>query len=198
MTELPVSSCFALAIFPNQPYKIAMICNDTQELLRYLSPAARILGLDLGTKTIGVALSDVGLQIATPYSLIKRKKFTRDIVELASIIEKQNVGAIVIGFPRELDGTIGTACHRVYAFVDEMDKHIDLPVLLWDERLSTSAVERILIGEADMTRKRRADVVDKAAAGYILQGALDNLNLHTDPGLVDDDDEDLDDDGEEE
>lgn len=178
-----------------------MICNNTQELLRYLSPAARILGLDLGTKTIGVALSDVGLQIATPYSLIKRKKFTRDIVELASIIEKQNVGGIVIGFPRELDGTIGTACHRVYAFVDEMDKHIDLPVLLWDERMSTSAVERILIGEADMSRKRRADVVDKAAAGYILQGALDNLNLHTDPGLVDnddDDDEDMDDDGEEE
>ncbi|AUG55020.1 Holliday junction resolvase RuvX [Thalassospira marina] len=175
-----------------------MICNDTQELLRYLSPAARILGLDLGTKTIGVALSDVGLQIATPYSLIKRKKFTRDIVELASIVDKQNVGAIVIGFPRELDGTIGTACHRVYAFVDEMDKHIDLPVLLWDERLSTSAVERILIGEADMTRKRRADVVDKAAAGYILQGALDNLNLHTDRGLVHDDDEDMDYDGEEE
>ncbi|OKH89768.1 Holliday junction resolvase [Thalassospira sp. TSL5-1] len=168
-------------------------------MLRYLAPAARILGLDLGTKTIGVALSDVGLQIATPYSLIKRTKFTRDIVELASIVEKQNVGGIVIGFPRELDGTIGTACHRVYAFVDEMDKHIDLPVLLWDERMSTSAVERILIGEADMTRKRRADVVDKAAAGYILQGALDNLNLHTDPGVVDDDeeDEDFDDDGEE-
>lgn len=166
-----------------------MICNDTQELLRYLAPAARILGLDLGTKTIGVALSDVGLQIATPYSLIKRKKFTRDIAELSAIVSKQNVGGIVIGFPREMDGSIGTSCHRVYAFVDEMDKHIDVPVLLWDERLSTSAVERILIGEADMTRKRRAEVVDKAAAGYILQGALDNLNRHTDPGLVDDEDD---------
>ncbi|WP_339774663.1 Holliday junction resolvase RuvX [uncultured Thalassospira sp.] len=169
-----------------------MICNDTQELLRYLAPAARILGLDLGTKTIGVALSDVGLQIATPYSLIKRKKFTRDIAELSAIVSKQNVGGIVIGFPREMDGSIGTSCHRVYAFVDEMDKHIDVPVLLWDERLSTSAVERILIGEADMSRKRRSEVVDKAAAGYILQGALDNLNRHTDPGLVDDDEDDED------
>ncbi|MCC9622711.1 Holliday junction resolvase RuvX [Thalassospira sp. MA62] len=159
-----------------------MICNDTQELLRFLTPAARILGLDLGTKTIGVALSDVGLQVATPYELITRKKFTRDIAQLAHIVEKQNVGGIVIGFPRELDGSIGKACHRVYAFVDEMEKYIDLPVLMWDERLSTNAVERILIDEVDMTRKRRAEVVDKAAAGYILQGALDNLNRHTDPG----------------
>ncbi len=158
-----------------------MICNDTQELLRFLTPAARVLGLDLGTKTIGVALSDVGLQIASPYSLISRKKFTRDIAELSAIITKQNVGGIIIGFPRELDGTIGKACHRVYAFVDEMQNYIDLPILLWDERLSTNAVERILIEDVDMTRKRRAEVVDKTAAAYILQGALDNLNLHTDP-----------------
>lgn len=192
MPEMLFALCFALVFSPICAYKIAMICNDTQELLRYLAPAARILGLDLGTKTIGVALSDVGLQIATPYSLIKRKKFTRDIAELSAIVSKQNVGGIVIGFPREMDGSIGTSCHRVYAFVDEMDKHIDVPVLLWDERLSTSAVERILIGEADMSRKRRSEVVDKAAAGYILQGALDNLNRHTDPGLVDDEDDDED------
>jgi|TARA_R110001583_G_scaffold189552_1_gene352668 putative Holliday junction resolvase len=192
MPEMLFALCFALVFLPICAYKIAMICNDTQELLRYLAPAARILGLDLGTKTIGVALSDVGLQIATPYSLIKRKKFTRDIAELSAIVSKQNVGGIVIGFPREMDGSIGTSCHRVYAFVDEMDKHIDVPVLLWDERLSTSAVERILIGEADMSRKRRSEVVDKAAAGYILQGALDNLNRHTDPGLVDDDEDDED------
>jgi putative Holliday junction resolvase len=192
MPEMLFALCFALVFLPICAYKIAMICNDTQELLRYLAPAARILGLDLGTKTIGVALSDVGLQIATPYSLIKRKKFTRDIAELSAIVSKQNVGGIVIGFPREMDGSIGTSCHRVYAFVDEMDKHIDVPVLLWDERLSTSAVERILIGEADMSRKRRSEVVDKAAAGYILQGALDNLNRHTDPGLVDDEDDDED------
>ena len=168
-----------------------MICNDTQELLRFLTPAARVLGLDLGTKTIGVALSDVGLQIASPYSLISRKKFTRDIAELSAIITTQNVGGIIIGFPRELDGTIGKACHRVYAFVDEMQNYIDLPILLWDERLSTNAVERILIEDVDMTRKRRAEVVDKTAAAYILQGALDNLNLHTDPyENPDDDDED--------
>lgn len=109
-----------------------MICNDTQELLRFLTPAARVLGLDLGTKTIGVALSDVGLQIASPYSLISRKKFTRDIAELSAIVTKQNVGGIIIGFPRELDGTVGKACHRVYAFVDEMQNYIDLPILLWD------------------------------------------------------------------
>ena len=142
-----------------------------------------------GTKTIGVALSDVGLQIASPYSLISRKKFTRDISELSAIITKQNVGGIIIGFPRELDGTIGKACHRVYAFVDEMQNYIDLPILLWDERLSTNAVERILIEDVDMTRKRRAEVVDKTAAAYILQGALDNLNLHTDPGANPDEDE---------
>jgi putative Holliday junction resolvase len=170
-----------------------MICNDTQELLRFLAPAARVLGLDLGTKTIGVALSDVGLQIASPYELISRTKFTRDIAQLSSMIDKQNVGGIVIGFPRELDGSIGKACHRVYAFVDEMEKYIDLPVLMWDERLSTNAVERILIDEVDMTRKRRAEVVDKTAAAYILQGALDHLNRHTDPGEnVEDDDEDID------
>ncbi|MDP2698069.1 Holliday junction resolvase RuvX [Thalassospira sp.] len=169
-----------------------MICNDTQELLRLLPPASRILGLDLGTKTIGIALSDVGLQIASPYSLIKRTKFSRDIHEIGKIIDKQNVAGIIIGFPREMDGSIGTSCHRVYAFVDEMSKHVSLPVLMWDERLSTSAVERILIGEVDMTRKRRAEVVDKTAAAYILQGALDNMNRHTDPGLEDDDDEDLD------
>ncbi len=138
-----------------------------------------------------MALSDVGLQIASPYSLISRKKFTRDIAELSTIITKQNVGGIIIGFPRELDGTIGKACHRVYAFVDEMQNYIDLPILLWDERLSTNAVERILIEDVDMTRKRRAEVVDKTAAAYILQGALDNLNLHTDPyENPDDDDED--------
>ncbi|MEE3044752.1 MAG: Holliday junction resolvase RuvX [Pseudomonadota bacterium] len=167
-----------------------MICNDTQELLRFLPPAARVLGLDIGTKTIGVALSDVGLQIASPYELISRKKFTRDIAQLSSIIDKQNVGGIIIGFPRELDGSIGKACHRVYAFVDEMEKYIDLPVLMWDERLSTNAVERILIEEVDMTRKRRAEVVDKTAAAYILQGALDHLNRHTDPGENAEPDED--------
>ncbi|KZC97239.1 MULTISPECIES: Holliday junction resolvase RuvX [Thalassospira] len=175
-----------------------MICNDTQELLRFLTPAARVLGLDLGTKTIGVALSDVGLQIASPYSLISRKKFTRDIAELSAIVTKQNVGGIIIGFPRELDGTVGKACHRVYAFVDEMQNYIDLPILLWDERLSTNAVERILIEDVDMTRKRRAQVVDKTAAAYILQGALDNLNLHTDPGANPDDDDDEDEFGDEE
>ncbi|NIZ02425.1 Holliday junction resolvase RuvX [Thalassospira lucentensis] len=177
-----------------------MICNDTQELLRCLTPAARVLGLDLGTKTIGVALSDVGLQIASPYELISRKKFTRDIAQLSSIVTKQNVGGIVIGFPRELDGSIGKACHRVYAFIDEMEKYIDLPVLMWDERLSTTAVERVLIGEVDMTRKRRAEVVDKTAAAYILQGALDNLNRHTDPGenAVPDEEEDDFDAGDEE
>lgn len=180
----------ALELCPQQTYNVAMICNDTQELLRFLTPAARVLGLDLGTKTIGVALSDVGLQIASPYELISRKKFTRDIAQLSSIIDKQNVGGIVIGFPRELDGSIGKACHRVYAFIDEMEKYIDLPVLMWDERLSTNAVERILIDEVDMTRKRRAEVVDKTAAAYILQGALDHLNRHTDPGENAEPDED--------
>ena len=145
-------------------------------LARALSPATRILGLDLGTRTIGLALSDLGLTVATGYDTIRRVKFSKDFKRLETVIEREGVGGLVIGYPIELDGTQGKACHRVHAFTDEVLKRRPIPVLYWDERLSTAAAERILIGAADLSRKRRAEVVDKTAAGIILQGALDALN----------------------
>lgn len=139
---------------------------------------ARLLGLDLGSKTIGVALSDVMRSIATPYELIKRTKFTKDATRLRKIIDKEGIGALVLGYPVSMDGTEGPRCQSTRDFATNILGLWDIPILLWDERMSTNAVERFLIGEADMTRKRRAEVVDKAAAAYILQGALDALNQY--------------------
>ena len=153
-----------------------MICNDTQHFLKCLIPGSSILGLDLGTKRIGIAVSDIGLQIATPYDLLIRKKFTHDIVKMHSIIEHKNIGGIIIGFPRHLDGSIGKSCHRVYAFIDQFNAYIKLPFLMIDERLSTNAINHILIDQIDMTRKRRLQVIDKISAAYILQIGLDKIN----------------------
>ncbi|NOZ65292.1 MAG: Holliday junction resolvase RuvX [Alphaproteobacteria bacterium] len=135
----------------------------------------RLLGLDLGSKTIGVALSDVMRHIATPMETIKRTKFTLDAVRLITIIEEQNVGGIILGFPLNMDGSEGPRCQSTRQFARNILEKIDLPIALWDERLSTVAVTRTLI-EADASRKRRKQVVDKMAAGYILQGALDKLS----------------------
>jgi putative holliday junction resolvase len=135
----------------------------------------RLLGLDLGTKTIGLALSDVTLTIATPLETIKRNKFTQDALKLESLIDEHNVGGLVLGLPVSMDGTEGPRCQSTRQFAANLLERRDILLAFWDERLSTAAVERILIGEADMTRKRRAEVVDKAAAAYILQGALDFL-----------------------
>jgi len=135
----------------------------------------RLLGLDLGSKTIGVALSDVMRHIATPMETIKRTKFTLDAVRLITIIEEQNVGGLILGFPLNMDGSEGPRCQSTRQFARNISEKIDLPIALWDERLSTVAVTRTLI-EADASRKRRKQVVDKMAAGYILQGALDKLS----------------------
>ena len=135
----------------------------------------RLLGLDLGTKTIGLALSDVTLTIATPLETIKRNKFTQDALKLESLIDEHNVGGLVLGLPVSMDGTEGPRCQSTRQFAANLLERRVILLAFWDERLSTAAVERILIGEADMTRKRRAEVVDKAAAAYILQGALDFL-----------------------
>jgi putative Holliday junction resolvase len=134
-----------------------------------------ILGLDLGTKTIGLALSDVGYMIASPLKTIARRKFTQDWAQLAEVIQNRNVGALVIGLPIQMDGTEGARAQATRSFVSEVLKRLDLPIAFWDERLSSSAVERMLTDEADLSRKRRAEVVDKAAAAYILQGALDAM-----------------------
>ena len=134
----------------------------------------RLIGLDVGTKTIGMALSDVTRSIATPYDTIRRTKFTEDAKLLSQAIEANQVGAVVIGLPINLDGSEGPRAQSTRAFARNLAKHVDLPLVFWDERLSTAAVERHLI-ESDASRKRRAEVIDRMAAAYILQGALDRL-----------------------
>ena len=143
--------------------------------VRDLKAELRILGLDVGTKTIGLALSDATRTVATPYRTIRRAKFAEDAVILRAVIDEMGVDALVIGLPLSMDGTEGPRCQSVRQFAANLLETIDLPVAFWDERLSTAAVERMLIREADMSRKRRAQVVDKAAAAYILQGALDAM-----------------------
>ncbi len=145
-----------------------------------LTRGQRLLGIDPGSKTLGLAISDAALTVASPLTTIRRKKFTEDAAQLAAICREERVGALVIGLPVNMDGSEGPRCQSVRQFASNLtDKAgIDLPIAFWDERLSTAAVERFLIDEADMTRKRRAEVVDKMAAAYILQGALDALARH--------------------
>ena len=132
-----------------------------------------LLGLDIGAKTIGLALSDATLVVASPLQTVARTKFKRDAETLARIIKEKRVGGLVLGLPISMDNSEGPRCQSVRQFADNLLAVIDIPIAFWDERLSTAAVERMLISEADMTRKRRAQVVDKMAAAYILQGALD-------------------------
>lgn len=135
---------------------------------------SRLIGVDLGTKTIGLALSDVMWTIASPLETIRRVKFTPDVAELLAIAARHGVGALVFGLPKNLDGTEGPRAQSTRAFVRNMLPKTELPVVFWDERLSTQAVNRTLM-EADASRARRAELVDKMAAAYILQGALDRL-----------------------
>ncbi len=150
-----------------------------QEMKAGLAPARRLLGLDPGAKTIGVAISDPGLIVASPYETIQRTKLARDVARLKEIIAEEDVGGLIIGLPISMDGTEGPRCQSVRQFAANLEKSIDLLIAFWDERLSTAAVERVLIKDADMTRKRRAQVIDKMAAAYILQGALDAMGYMT-------------------
>ena len=145
-----------------------------EDLPPLLSREARLLGLDVGTKTIGMALSDVTRSVATPYHTVRRTKFTEDAKAIEAAIEEHEVGAVVIGLPLNLDGSEGPRAQSTRAFARNLAARIAVPILFWDERLSTAAVERHLI-EADASRKRRAEVIDRMAAAYILQGALDRL-----------------------
>lgn len=145
-----------------------------EDLPPLLARDARLLGLDVGSKTIGMALSDVTRSVATPYHTVRRTKFTEDAKVIAAAIEEQDVGAVVIGLPLNLDGSEGPRAQSTRAFARNLAARIAVPILFWDERLSTAAVERHLI-EADASRKRRAEVIDRMAAAYILQGALDRL-----------------------
>lgn len=146
-----------------------------EDLAARLAKDARLLGLDVGTNTIGLALSDVSRSIATPYDTIRRTKFTEDAKTIRAIVENNQVGALVIGMPLNLDGSEGPRAQSTRAFARNLAPIVALPMLFWDERLSTAAVERHLI-EADASRKRRAEVIDRMAAAYILQGALDRLS----------------------
>jgi putative Holliday junction resolvase len=159
------------------------------ELEAALPPAAALIGLDLGTKTIGVAISDLGRRIASPLVLINRVKFTQDAEALAKIIAERKVAAIVIGLPLNMDGSEGPRAQATRAFVRNLLPKIEIPVAFWDERLSTVAVTRTLL-EADTSRKRRGELVDKMAAAFILQGALDRLQkLARDRREAEDDDQ---------
>lgn len=143
--------------------------------LRAAVPAGRrLMGIDLGTKTIGIALSDVNWTIATPLETIRRVKFTPDVAALLALADRHGAGALVMGLPKNLDGTEGPRAQSTRAFVRNLLPRTALPIAFWDERLSTAAVTRTLM-EADASRARRAELVDKMAAAYILQGALDRL-----------------------
>lgn len=134
----------------------------------------KIMGLDLGTKTIGVAVSDGMRYSATPLETIKRTKFTQDAERIIELIGQNQIVALILGLPLNMDGTEGPRVQSTRAFARNLAPKVNLPIAFWDERLSTSAVTRMMI-EADLRRDRRAEVVDKLAASYILQGALDRL-----------------------
>ena len=144
-----------------------------RELRSLITSGQRLMGLDVGDKTIGLALSDVRLTIASPLETIKRSKFRKDALAMAEIVKKHEVGGLVLGLPVSMDGSEGPRCQSVRQFAASLYEILPLPMAFWDERLSTSAVQRFLTDEADLSRKRRAELVDKMAAAYILQGALD-------------------------
>ncbi len=139
-----------------------------------LPPGARLIGIDAGTKTLGLALSDVTRTIASALETIRRTKFTADAQRLMEIVAEHRCGGLVLGMPVNLDGSEGPRAQATRAFARNMNRLLPLPILLWDERLSTAAAERLLI-EADQSRRRRAEVIDKLAATVILQGALDRM-----------------------
>ena len=152
-----------------------MIHATVAELAAALGPRQRLMGLDVGQKTIGLAISDSDLKVAAALDTIRRTKFTKDAEALGRLIVERAVGGLVIGLPVSMDGSEGPAAQSVRQFAANLDAKLDIHIVFWDERLSTSAVQRFLVDEADMSRRRRAEVVDKMAAAYILQGALDSL-----------------------
>lgn len=151
-----------------------MIHEDISDFAAALPPMQAIAGLDLGTKTIGVALSDRLLSVATPTETIKRKKFTLDAEALLKIVTSREIGGIILGLPRNMDGSEGPRAQSTRAFARNLSNLWDGPIGFWDERLSTVAAERALL-EADTSRKKRAELIDHVAASFILQGALDRL-----------------------
>ncbi len=152
-----------------------MTIRKPRELTEGLATGARILGLDLGTRTIGLALSDVGHTIATPFDTIRRTKLKPDIGQLLGVIADQGVGALVLGLPVNMDDSEGPRCQATRQFATDLLKALDMPLAFWDERLSSYAAEAASL-EADVSAKRRAEIIDKVAAAVILQGYLDFLS----------------------
>ena len=149
-----------------------MPIRNPAELAALLGRNQRLLGLDVGSKTVGLALSDLTRTVATPFDTIRRTKFQADAAALLAVVDRHEVAGLVIGLPISMDGGEGPRCQSVRQFAANLEAIRPLEILFWDERLSTAAVTRTLL-EADASRRRRAEVVDKMAAAYILQGALD-------------------------
>ena len=148
---------------------------DLTELPALLPRYSALIGLDLGEKTIGVAVSDVTRMVGSPLELIRKTKFTAEANRLLALIDERTIGGVVIGLPINMDGTEGVRCQSNRAFARNLLRLRDLPIAFWDERMSTMAVNRFLIDELDASRAKRAGLVDQMAAGWILQGALDRL-----------------------
>lgn len=158
----------------NQPEATGQTYDDADAFAAVLPDNRRLLGLDLGTKTIGLALSDVRRSIASSLETIRRKKFSVDVVILLDLVDDHDIAGFVLGLPVNLNGTEGPRAQATRSFARNLNQRCALPILLWDERMTTQAATRLLI-EADSSRKRRAEVVDKMAATLILQGALDRM-----------------------
>jgi len=146
---------------------------ELNDLRQLLGRDQRLIGLDLGTKTIGVALSDVRLMLATPYGSLRRGKLAATAAEVLKIARKEGAGGLVVGLPLSMDGTFGPAAQAARDWTRSLSEATGLPAAMWDERLSSNAVNRFLIGDADLTRKKRAEAVDRSAAAWMLQAALD-------------------------
>jgi len=155
---------------------MAMTVLTIEEMAETLAPRQAIAGLDLGTKTIGLSMSDLGRRFATPRTVIRRVKFTIDAQTLLDFAQSEKVAGFIIGLPMNMDGSAGPRVQATRAFVRNMEQKTALPFVYWDERLSTVAAERTLL-EMDVSRAKRAERIDSAAASFILQGALDRLSL---------------------
>ncbi len=151
-----------------------MICESLAGFAAEIPANSALMGLDLGTKTIGIAVSDRMRSIASPIRTLRRSKFTLEAAALEELIAEREIGGLILGLPLNMDGSEGPRVQSTRAFARNLDRILTLPIAFWDERLSTVAAERALL-EADTSRKRRAEVIDHVAAGYILQGALDRL-----------------------
>lgn len=151
-----------------------MICETIEAFAAALRPNRAVAGLDYGDKTIGVAISDLRRMVGTPTEIIRRVKFTEDAARLLEIVKAREIHGLVLGLPLNMDGSEGPRVQSTRAFARNLTRLTDLPICFWDERLSTVAAERALL-EADTSRKRRKEVIDAVAAGYILQGALDRM-----------------------